>query len=294
MSGENEYLIGADGDYYPLEEWGVIVTGMGDIPAEYLSQRGYGQHGETIKGWLLGPRTLGFAFTVDARNRPGYWERREELIDALRPNAVVSGATPVTYLRVFSDGSRRAIDGWVTAGLEMEPSEDQLAFGAAFDLRCPDPSFYDPSQKSTALVGEDSGAIAWPLSFDDDDDSEWYFDTAYSLNAIVTNAGTWRSWPVIEVAGPFTRLMFQNLTTGQSFTLAGDGLLASETLTITLTPGQVDLVDDDGNSCFDWLESGNVADFYLAPSANSILASGVGTTGVTGITVKHYDRWIAI
>ena len=86
MSGENQYLITADGMVYPLGALGVRLTGDSDVPVTYQTTQGYGQHGVTVQDWRLTRRTLSFAFEQYTRDRRMYAAARAAVIDALRPN----------------------------------------------------------------------------------------------------------------------------------------------------------------------------------------------------------------
>ena len=86
MSGENSYLITADGRRFPLAGYGVEIADLGSAPVEYETSRGYGQHGVTVHDWRLAERVISFTLSGSGRNRARYWALREQIIGALRPN----------------------------------------------------------------------------------------------------------------------------------------------------------------------------------------------------------------
>lgn len=283
MSGENQYLIAADGTIYPLRDLGVSVVGMSDIPAEYQTQQGYKQHGVTVQDWRLQARTLSFAFEVYARTRPDFWAARTGLIDALRPNKGL-----VTYRQIRSDGRRRDINGWLQPGLNLAESSDGLSFDAGFSLLCPEPSFYDPAAQTTTLAAQSLSAFVVPFAVPDD---MWLGGTT-QLYVTLNPGGTWRAYPIFTITGPFARLILSNETTGATFTL-GTALAAGETLTVDLTPG-AQTIERNGATSLDEMDDGNLVDWYLESGDNTLHGSGTGLSSATTITVQWFPRYIAL
>jgi len=260
----------------------VSIVGLADIPVEYQESRGYKQHGVTVLSWSLTPRSLAFAFEETARTPSGLWAQRQALIDVLKPNTGI-----VTFRRVFRDGARRDIDGWIEAGMSMI-REGGLTYDVAFSLRCPDPSFYDPTEQSNSLTMAVVEAFALPFALPDD----MYIGDGTSLTATVDNPGTWRAYPTITITGPYSRLVLTNNTTGASFTL-GVALDVSETMVIDLTPGAI-TIERDGVSALDEVEGGNFVDWYLESGDNEVVASGSGIDINTTVTVSSNPRYIAL
>ena len=283
MSGENQYLIAADGMIYPLRDLGVRVTGISEIPVEYQTTQGYKQHGVTVLDWRLQTRTISFAFEVYALDRLGYWQARERLIATLRPNLGV-----VTYRQILPDGRRRDIDGWLQPGLALAEVASGRSFDAAFSLTCPEPSFYDPAVQTATLAAQSLSAFVLPFAVPDD---MWLGGTT-QLYTTLTTEGTWRAYPTITIQGPYARLNLANDTTGATFTL-GTALAAGDTLLVDLTPG-AQTIQRNGVVSLDELEDGNLVDWHLVPGDNTLHGSGTGLTGATGITVQWSTRYIAL
>lgn len=282
---ENQYLITASGRHILLADLGATVTGLSDIPVEYQTTRGYQQHGHTVKDWRLEARTLNITFDTDVRDRITYWQQRERLFDALRPNV----GQPVTLRTVLPDGRRRDIDGWLQSGLSLEQSPDLLAFGASFSLECPDPTLYDPGQQSAALEVTAGGGFMIPFVIPDD----LWFGGGAVLGGTVSVGGTFRTYPTIEIAGPFTSFALYNNTTGGFLTIH-TSLAASDTLTIDLNPGQQSITDQAGTDCIGYLSGGDLLSLYLQPGTNEITTAIGNRTSGTAVSLRYYERYIAL
>jgi len=284
MSGETHYLIVPGGGVYPLSSLAVQVGGLGDIPVEYQTTQGYGQHGHTVLDWRLAARTLNFQFGVYGRDRRDFWTKRNDLLDLVRPNL----NRPVTYRVVLPSGARRDIQGWLRGGPGME-SPDRLSFDAAFSLECPDPSFYDPAAHTVTLTSADPEGLGFPIGF------PIGFASGFEIaRANVAYAGTWRSYPRFVVAGPYDWLRLSNAATGRALKLAVPKL-AGESVTLDLTPGALSVTDHNGDPCFDEVE-GELTNWYLAEEqTNTILVAAFGhTVGTTSVVLTYYERFIAI
>jgi len=285
MSGEADYLINLDGRIYPLSALGLSVTGLGDIPIDYQTTRGYGQHGATVLGWRLNQRTISLSVQVTGRTRADYLAKRRKLIDALNP---ITG--PVTLRRVLPDGSRRDIDGWVQSGLDLAETDDRLTFLGSIALECPDPAFYDPTLHETALSEGYPDQLSFPAAFGGD---RFFFDSPGVARGTIVNRGNWYSWPVIAITGPYESLVIRNNTTGASFTL-GVGIEAGDTLLIDLTPGNIRVENALGENLLNHRTDGTFTDWYLKPGTNDIRVSGTGIAESTTFVFAHYDRYIAL
>lgn len=131
------------------------------------------------------------------------------------------------------------------AGRWLDAGEGQLTVGA--------PTIY-------AIAGDDDY-----LFMGGDIDGEWTYPAVTSI----TNPGTARAYPVIEIEGPGKLHFLRNNTTGQE--LVFDLLLfEDETLTIDLSPGVKTITSDFRGNMLSSLVSGNLIDWYLDPGANSV------------------------
>lgn len=283
MSGENSYLITADGRRFPLAEYGVEIADLGSVPVEYETSRGYGQHGVTVHDWRLAERVISFILSGSGRNRARYWTLREQIIEALRPNR--GGA--LTLRIVLPGGARRDIRGWLQSGPALGEAADGLGLDATFSLLCPDPAFYDPALTTVALQSGDVGGFYFPLAFPID------FAGGAALSATITVGGTWLAYPTLAIAGPYTGIILRNSTTGGYLTLSV-AIAAGETRVIDLTPGSQSVRDGYGNDRITELSDGDLLAWYLAPGENLVSATIAGHDANTGVTVNYRTRYIAL
>jgi hypothetical protein len=288
-TGENEYLVSASGLIYPLGDTGAKVTGLDEIPVTYQTTRAYKQHSVTTREWHLTPRTLSFEFGVDRRDIAAYRAARDALIGILKPNTGM-----VTYTRVYKDATKRAIDGWLSAGPGMN-SESPNSFDADFSLRCDDPTFYSPDEQSATLSSSSMDGFSIPDWIGEVvGEGTHYFSDALEMAATVVNGGTWRAYPTITVAGPYQSCRISNLTTGAEL-LLGVAVSSDRTLSIDLAPGALSIMDDLGVNRMDNVYGGTLIDWYLEAGANSVVASGVGfVAGETTVSLAWHERYIAI
>jgi len=282
MNGENDYLIASNGVIYPLEYFGVTVTGLGNVPVEYQTREGYRMHGVAVDDWRLTPRTLSFAFSLHSLTRQQLWQRRQALVDLLTPQGGM-----VTYRKVLPDGRRRDIRGWLDSNMSIEDQDDR-AQDVSFGLFCPDPTYYDPSAINALLFAADIGAFVLPFVVPD----ELWFGSGTQFSSTLTNRGTFRAYPVITITGPYERMVVSNVTTGASFTL-GVSLPSLDEIVINLTPGSITVTRDLVNALDE--VDGNLVDFYLPPGDSLIQTSGAGViAGQTQIRISYNERYIAL
>lgn len=284
-AGEDHYFIASDGTVYPLRELGVTVLGESDVPVNYQTDKGYRQHGRTVRDWTLDTREIAFQFTRFAANRRDYWQQRETLINVLNP-ARDEGV--VRYRRILPDGRRREIAGRLQAGTSLTVGDDRLNMAASFALLCPDPSFYDPAEQVLTLEASAVSALVVPFSVPDD---VWVGGST-QVSGTVDYEGSWRCWPVISIRGPYQRMRVDNLTTGISFTL-GVEVSAGQSVVIDLTPGAQSITVG-GQAAWDHIAEGNIVDWYLQPGENAINASGSGLSTSTQVELVYHTRYIAL
>lgn len=282
-AGENEYLIDANGNILPLADYGLRASDLSNVPVTYETARGYGQHGESVLGWHLTPRVIRFQWTDDALTRNAWWTRRQTIINRLRPNV-----GKVTYRITLPDGNRRDIDGWLQSGLDLGGSDDGLGLSPSFQLSCPDPAFYDPAEQSVTFTATDWDDLGFPIGF------PIAFGGGYIFaSAAVNYTGTWRSYPTFTITGPYTWMRIYNVTTGKGFRLTV-AKLASDTITIDLSPGNLSVQDQDGNPLFDEVD-GQLANWYLAEGqTNNVVISSYEDDANTSVTMSYTRRYIAL
>uniref|UniRef100_UPI002BD0B82D phage tail domain-containing protein n=1 Tax=Aggregatilinea sp. TaxID=2806333 RepID=UPI002BD0B82D len=191
---ENEYLITADGQVYPLAYYGAKVTGLGSLPVEYQTTQGYKQHGVTVRDYRMQPRSISIVLTLNAMTHQLLWTLRSQIIGAVNPE---HGA--VTYRKVLPDGQVREIKGWLEESLSIEDADDLRSAEVGLSLMCPDPSFYSPALKTATAANETSAALVLPVVLPDD----FWFGGANQYPVDIDYMGTWRGYPQLIIRGPY-------------------------------------------------------------------------------------------
>lgn len=297
---EADYLITTDGKTYPLQSYGwravLADNGRGIPTITYQTARGYKQHGVTVRDYRLEARIISLQFYDAACGRQDLWDRRYKLIDILRPNR----GGPMTLRKVMPNGTRRDIQCWLQAGADFSgeaPNTLLRAAEAPLQLLCPDPSFYDPALVSTLLTASTTGELTFPITFDTDG---IVFETSDFVSSSIAYTGTWRSYPIIVITGPYSWVRVENQTVGANFTLTV-GQAPGAVITVDLTPGAQTVTDAGGNVLYGHFSAdSNLVDWYLAadPEAaggvNVISADAGGRDASTSVTVRYYTRYIGL
>lgn len=124
-------------------------TGHGMPPIEYITERGPLQHGESLIDYRLRPRLITMVTRRRFPCRQDYWDGRDDLLDALRPNRQAIGQfNPGVLRKILPDGSMRDIKVMIESGPAFEPRAmdrwDELAFTEILRFVAHDPIFFDP------------------------------------------------------------------------------------------------------------------------------------------------------
>jgi len=135
--------------------------------------------------------------------------------------------------------------------------------------------------------------ITFPITFGTSDE---FFTTGN-----ITYAGTWRTYPIITITGPYTRANIQQVTMGINIALSV-AITAGETRIIDLTPGAQSITDGNGDNKFSDLGAGSdLVDFAIYPDPEvaggiqSITAQLVGgVAGVSGASISYYERYFGL
>lgn len=275
----DEYIT-PDGVTYNLNDFDVrnVMShdGYGMPPLEWHTSRGPFQHGETALDFRLRPRPIRLILRWKTTERQEYWDRRAELLDAIRPNRS-DDATPGRLRKIFPDGDIREIEVQVQIGPTFGPTSpdewDEWSFEDVIEFIAHNPLFFDPAQQiytAAPLVG--IGDITCP--------------------------GTFQVWPVIEYTGAITDPVITNLALGEAITLTY-AIPAPRVVTIDLAPGRKTVADDLGTNLIGYI-TGDLATWRL--EVDPIAAAGLNRIqfavgwqgGGAAMNVYWYNRWIGI
>ena len=118
------------------------VSGFGLAPLHFITQRGPYQDGDTPLDMRLDPRTIRLVIADTLYRRMDYWDRRNEVLDLLRPNRSFDGTVrPLIYQKwlpagKLEHGTDLVTTAWSTTVTSATGRfvERGLAAGDAFDI----------------------------------------------------------------------------------------------------------------------------------------------------------------
>jgi len=270
--GDVHQIITVDGKTLTVPDGETVFKAYGNYgapPTEWITRRGYKQHGVTELDYTLTPRTVSIAlYRSGACSRPLYWQYRAELHDLLRPNR--GGA--MTLVIREAGGNKRALRVRANPGAIFAPQGDTNNWNIdePIDLIAFDPIWFDPTTVSADVSLTVDSNLIFPITF-----PIQFGINGAQYNYAITYAGTWESFPVLTLTGPYTSASIENLATGVKIELL-QGISAGETRIITLTPGSQSIVDGSGVNKFSDLSPGaNLIEFAIQP--DPIVPGGVQT-----------------
>lgn len=274
----------------------LMYGNLGSPPTSYITRRGYRQDGSSEVDFLLQPRTISIElWHAPGCNRQDYWDVRASLHDFLRPNR----GGPLTFTLQTPNGNERSIIARADPGLVFPPQNNNNNWNVQeqIDLICFSPTFFDASQTVTALSSTTQTQLIFPITFPITFGTTDIFLTTGSL----TYLGTWKSYPMITITGPYTRANIQHVTLGINIALSV-AIGAGESRIIDLTPGAQSITDASGNNKFSDLGAGSdLVDFALYPDPE--VAGGVqeitvqlvnGVGGTSTATIAYFNRYFAL
>lgn len=269
---------------------------LGAPPTQFITRRGYLQNGVTEVAYSLSPRSI----TVDlwhspACSRQDYWDIRKSLHDYLRPNR--NG--PMTFTIQTPNGDERSIVVRADPGLTFPSQQNDNSFNVhePMDFIANDPTFFDAVQTVTALSSTTQTQLIFPITFPITFGTTDIFLTTGSF----TYLGTWKSYPVITITGPYTRANIQHIGLGINISLSV-AIAVGESRIIDLTPGSQSITDASGNNKFSDLGAGSdLVDFAIYPDPE--VAGGIqeitvqlvgGSAGVSTASLAYYARYFGL
>jgi hypothetical protein len=274
----------------------IVYGNYGAPPTNFITRQGYRQDGETEVYFQLGARNLSVELhRAAACTRQQYWAARNDFHEMLRPNR--SG--PMTLTLRTPGNLKRSIVVRASPGMVFPPTpsnENDWEIDEAIPLVAFNPIWFDPAPVTISMVGTQDQQLVFPITF------PIHFGLSQTIyQASVTYAGTWKAYPIITINGPFTSVILTNLTTGVAIYLNGP-VLSGDKRVLTLTPGNLSVVDGTGNSQFATLGTlSNLVDWNLRPKGevnggiNTIQALIFGaTSGVTSFSLQYNNQYFAL
>lgn len=291
MTADGKELIFGD------EEVKLLAYGnLGAPPTNWVTRKGYQQHGVTEVDYNLGPRTISVELWHSAAcNRQTYWDNRRNLHDFLRPNRT----GPLTFTLLTPNGNERSIDVRADPGLVLPPASNNndWQIREPMDFICFDPIFRSREATVIAMAAAVQTQLVFPITF------PITFGTSDLVltSGAISYTGTWKSYPTITLTGPYTRAVISNLTTGVSIYMSV-AIAAGEQRIIDLTPGAQSITDASGNNKFSDLGAGaNLTEFAILPDpevTDGLQAIQIqlvdGINGSSAATLSYYERFFGL
>lgn len=258
-----------------------------------LEEAGPMQHGTTVLGYRYDARTLPVQVVLPASTMAEQYDMREALINTLSLNAL--------KLRLTLPNSKvRQSDCEYVGMLKIsDTTRKGFTIKAAFSLRMPDPTFYDPSMQSynfEITAGDISNLTAVPLAV-----PVKIGTTTLAQSLTVLYQGNMDSYPTLLINGPVTDLVLTNQVTGEKLDFTGSTISAGKTYTVDCRYGIKTVKDETNASKISELTNdSNLATFHLTkatPSGdglNTITVGGTGITSETQIFIQYYDRYLGV
>lgn len=298
----DEYVT-PDGQVHNLNDFAaraiISSSDYGMPPLFRHSRRGAYQHGATPVLYRLEPRVVQLVLRWMAVGREAYWENRSRILDIFRPNRS-DDLSPGQLRKILPDGSIRELDVQLLEG-PVFAAEDprrwqQWSFQEIVRLIAYEPTWYDPAEATfDAIAVEDE--LIFPI------DPFILFGPLIAIHVVgnLINAGTWRSWPIIECVGPLDSPQLTNNSIDEFLKLDYE-ILGGRTVTIDLTPGRKTVTDDLGNNLLAYISEDSdlttwrlEVDPIVPGGVNEIdvIAGGV-QIGVSAINIRWRNRYIGI
>lgn len=281
---------------FPDEENRFLAyIGYGAPPIEYVTQRGYKQHGETKLDYLLSTRSV----TIDLWKKPAcdratYWANRLALHDLLRPNRGGS----LELILTIPDGTRRAIllDPNPGAVFDTPQTDDNnWELNETLDFIAFNPIWYSAESTVVSTAEDADQDLIFPITF-----PIFFGPGGVTFTATIVYTGSWVEYPIITIEGPYNSVDIVNLTTGAviGFFIP---ILQGQSRIIDLTPNAISIVDENGVNRFDELTAEtNLVDFAINPDPiapggiNELQAQMTGVSTATRFIVEYRERYYAI
>lgn len=261
----------------------------------FITRRGYRQDGVTEIDYTLDTRPLTIRlFRLHCEDRQEYWDQRAELLNFLRPNR--NG--PMTLTLIEPGGEQRSIIIRANPGLLMPISISDNSWNIEEDVEfiAFNPIWFDPATPAIQMTAAQTVDLVFPITF-----PIMFGPSGYALaTGVINYTGTWKSYPVITITGPYTTAYFTNLQTNVSIGLTV-AIGAGAQRIIDLTPGSQSITDASGNNRFsDLAPFSDLINFNLRPDpevANGqqeILASLFGGTSDSAVLFDYENRYFGI
>jgi len=288
----------ADGQQWTLpdgERYALVYGGFGAPPTTFITNTQYRADAAVERGLMYETTELTVLFhQKTTSNRATYWRQRAALIDVLRWNR--GGPLVLTLQR--EDGTRRAIEVYADPGATLparDPSDDIWLIEESLSFIALRPVWYNPDATTVAGVLDVSGGLTFPITF------PITFGGGARYNMPLQGyGGTYDSFPVITVNGPYNSIAFSSNAVAASFKMDVP-IQAGEQRIINLNPQNRTILDSAGVNCIGDLADGfDLVHFKIVPapydpgSGQTMTALVKGRSNATAVSMTFNEQFIGI
>ncbi len=272
-----------------------VFGGYGAPPIDFQTAPNLSRVGLIERNYTLLARPIVLELWVKhAETLDSYWDNRARLHDLLRPNR----GGPMTLTIQLPNGARRSIDVRANPGLQFsaEPNNSWL-IEESLELLAHSPIWYDETEESFISSGVFINELIFPITFP----IQFGYSFVTATTGAFVYAGTWETYPVITLTGPYTLAEIVNVVTGAQINMITP-IGIGETRIITLEPGNIMITDGAGVLKFGDLDpESNLVQFQIKPvpeapgGVNEIIAIMLGgIVGTSALTITFQNRYFGV
>lgn len=275
------------------ETYALKVSGTGTPPVEYVTKTSYLQDGATPLSLRLGVRALSLElYNTTTEDKEAYWDLRRELVNFLYPEI----GKPLTLSLSQPNGETYSIEVYPDPGIDFTRG-DQSAWDIQETLpfKAFNPLWYKSTLGDITPAASQDDELVFPITFPIVFGSS---GTIFNTGALNYN-GSWRSYPIITLQGPYTSCSITLVNKAVGFSLLTE-ISSIEQRIIDTDPANLSIVDQDGNSKFDELSlPSNLRDFYIPAYPDGALEQIKvtminGSIGTSSINIQYKENYLGI
>lgn len=294
-----KYNFGAEPEFdldNGVDRYFVGFGNFGMAGINLASEKSPRQTGTTHIGFSMQNRVLQITLDLVAGSYSELATKKNQLIEDLHP--IPAKPLTLTYMPDPNDSTTfRAIDGYYRGGLDF-PTKNQDGYEqrTVIEFLCDNPVWYRPDAKASSFALETINELAFPISFPIS-----FSPSVLKEGATIEYLGNWPEYPIIKIYGPLSAFTIWNDSIDLKLEFPTYDLLAGETITIDLTPGQKTVTLDDGTNLINTLsEDSDLGDWRLVPAPempngdNSIRVEGGNATSDSMIQLTYFYRYIGV
>lgn len=269
--------------------------GFGLPPVSRKTERGPFQHGTTLKGMRLEPRTIQLVLLAYGASEDDYYQRRDELAYIFSPSD-----DPIKLRFTLPSGAVRQIDCTYNGGLTL-PSTDRYGHSqkVALSLVADDPTWYDPDGV-TVSFGISAGGSSFnvPLAVSINVGS-----SVLDQSVAVTYGGSWDAYPIVTIYGPIANPVITNTTTGDTLDFTGHTIGAGDFYTVDTRYGSKRVYRNGNladNRISELTTASNLATFrvyrkrVVPGGVNTFRVTGTGANTTTQVYLAYNPRFLSV